>query len=147
MGTDTFSLALLDNINQPAHISGIDISYSMLTQAQQLLEHRCPSLDLSRGDIGRLPYANESFDAVIFVHVLEHMDDSVETLREMVRVLKPGAPLVDSVTRKGLGQVLMSLRWHHRGYEANQLDASLQEIGLEAVRSFDYDKGWSRRIV
>ena len=38
----------------------------------------------------------------------------------------------------------MSLRWQHRGYAANQLDAFLQDIGLDAVRSFDYGTGWSR---
>lgn len=68
---------------------------------------------------------------MIFVHVLEHMADPVETLCEMARVLKPGAPLSGSVTRKGLGQVLMSLRWQHRGYNSTQLDAFLQSIGLK----------------
>lgn len=144
IGTGAFSLALLDNVEQPVHVAGVDISDAMLSQAQQLLEHRCTSLDLQRRDISRLPYADNTFDAVIFAHVLEHMTDPVETLREMVRVLKPGAPLIGSVTRKGLGQVLMSLRWHHRGYAANQLDAFLQDIGLGEVRSFDYGTGWSR---
>ncbi|MEM6432892.1 MAG: methyltransferase domain-containing protein [Cyanobacteria bacterium P01_D01_bin.115] len=144
VGTGAFSLALLDNIDQPAHVAGVDISYPMLTRAQQNLEHRCPTLDLRRGDIRRLPFADESFDAVIFAHVLEHMAEPVETLREMIRVLKPGAPLIGSVTRKGLGQLLLSLRWQNRGYAANQLDACLQAAGLEAVRSFDYGTGWSR---
>ena len=40
VGTGAFSLALLDSIHQPAYISGIDISYPMLTEAQQLLEER-----------------------------------------------------------------------------------------------------------
>lgn len=66
-------------------------------------------LDLRRGNVRRLPYADASFDAVIFAHVLEHMADPVATLHEMVRVLKPGAPLIGSVTRKGLGQILLSL--------------------------------------
>ncbi|MGD1853356.1 MAG: class I SAM-dependent methyltransferase [Leptolyngbyaceae cyanobacterium] len=144
LGTGAFSLALLDSIDQPACISGIDISSPMLTRAQQILETRCTTLDLIRGDIRSLPFDNASFDAVIFAHVLEHMTDPVETLREMARVLKPGAPLISSVTRKGLGQVLMSLRWQNRGYTANQLDAFLQAAGLEAVRSFDYGTGWSK---
>ncbi|MEM9165258.1 MAG: methyltransferase domain-containing protein [Cyanobacteria bacterium P01_F01_bin.4] len=146
MGTGAFSLALLDSIDQPAHVSGVDISYPMLTHAQQILENRCTTLDLRWGDIRRLPFADESFDAVIFAHVLEHMADPVETLREMVRVLKPGAPLLGSVTRKGLGQVLMSLRWQNRGYASNQLDSFLQAAGLDAVRSFDYGTGWSKWI-
>lgn len=144
VGTGAFSLALLESVGQLAHVSGVDISYPMLTHAQQVLENRCPTLDLRWGDIRRLPFADESFDAVIFAHVLEHMAEPVETLREMVRVLKPGAPLIGSVTRKGLGQVLMSLRWKNRGYASNQLDSFLQAAGLEAVRSFDYGTGWSK---
>ncbi|MEM8808362.1 MAG: methyltransferase domain-containing protein [Cyanobacteria bacterium P01_G01_bin.38] len=144
VGTGAFSLALLDSVDQPAHVSGVDISTPMLTHAQQILENRCPTLDLRCSDIRRLPFADESFDAVIFAHVLEHIAEPVETLREMVRVLKPGAPLIGSVTRKGLGQVLMSLRWQNRGYASNQLDAFLRAAGLEAVRSFDYGTGWSK---
>ncbi|MEL6384738.1 MAG: class I SAM-dependent methyltransferase [Cyanobacteria bacterium J06626_18] len=142
VGTGAFSLALLDSIDQPAHVSGVDISYPMLTHAEQNLEHRCPTLDLRWGDIRRLPFADESFDAVIFAHVLEHMAEPVETLCEMVRVLKPGAPLIGSVTRRGLGQLLLSLRWHNRGYASDQLAACLQAAGLEAASSFDYGTGW-----
>ena len=141
IGTGAFSLALLDSVNQPAHVCGIDISYPMLTQAQQNLENRCRTLDLRCGDIRRLPFADDSFDAIIFAHVLEHLANPIETLREMVRVLKPGAPLIGSVTRKGLGQILMALRWQNRGYASNQLDFFLKAAGLEAMRSFDYGSG------
>ncbi|WP_010469455.1 class I SAM-dependent methyltransferase [Acaryochloris sp. CCMEE 5410] len=115
IGTGAFSLALLESVDQPAHVSGVDISNSMLAQAHKLLEHRCRTLELRQGDIRHLPFADESFDAVIFAHALEHMADPVATLCEMVRVLKPGAPLICSVTRKGMGQVLLFLRWQNRG--------------------------------
>jgi SAM-dependent methyltransferase len=122
----------------------MDISAPMLAHAQENLKHRCATLGLQRGDIRRLPFADASFDAVIFAHVLEHLPDPIATLREMVRVLKPGAPLIGSVTRKGLGQLLLSLRWHNRGYAAHHLDACLQAAGLVAVESFDYGTGWSK---
>ena len=144
VGTGAFSLALLESAAHSAHVSGIDISYPMLTQAQQTLKNRCTTLDLRCGDIRRLPFADASFDAVIFAHVLEHMAEPVETLREMIRVLKPGAPLIGSVTRKGPGQVLMSLHWHNRGYTSNQLASFLQATGIEAINAFDYGTGWSR---
>ncbi|MEL6470739.1 MAG: class I SAM-dependent methyltransferase [Cyanobacteria bacterium J06623_4] len=146
VGTGAFSLALLDSVAQPAHISGVDISYPMLVQTQQNLKNRCATLDLKCGDIRRLPFADNSFDAVIFAHVLEHMAEPVETLREMVRVLKPGAPLIGSVTRKSLAQVFMSLHWHHRGYTSDQLVFFLQAAGLESVSAFDYGVDWSRRM-
>ncbi|MEM6839353.1 MAG: class I SAM-dependent methyltransferase [Cyanobacteria bacterium P01_C01_bin.120] len=82
IATGAFSLALLDSLAQPAHVSGVDISSPMLTQAQQILENRCASLDLKQGNIRSVPFADESFDAVIFAHVLEHMADPVATLRE-----------------------------------------------------------------
>ncbi|MEM6435356.1 MAG: class I SAM-dependent methyltransferase [Cyanobacteria bacterium P01_D01_bin.115] len=144
VGTGAFSLALLDQIEPPAHLVGMDISALMLAQAQQHLQHRCRSLDLRWGAIRHLPFADGTFDAVIFAHVLEHQDEPMETLREMVRVLKPGAPLICSVTRQGLGQLLLSLRWQNRGYAPHQLDAGLQAAGLEAVQSFDYGTGWSK---
>lgn len=144
VGTGAFSAALLDSIEQPVHMSGLDISYPMLTHARHNLRHRCTTLDLQCGDIKQLPFADDSFDAVIFAHVLEHMADPVEALREMIRVLKPGAPLIGSVTRKGLGQVLLSLRWHNRGYASNHLDTCLQAAGLEAVKSFNYGSGWAK---
>ncbi|MBE9141595.1 methyltransferase domain-containing protein [Nodosilinea sp. LEGE 07088] len=144
VGTGAFSLALLDSIAHPVQVSGVDISYPMLTHAQQNLKNRCPALDLRWGDIRRLLFTDDSFDAIIFAHVLEHLADPVAALHELLRVLKPGAPLIGSVTRKGLGQVLMSLRWHNRGYASHQLDAFLQVAGLEAVQTFDYGTGWSK---
>jgi ubiquinone/menaquinone biosynthesis C-methylase UbiE len=129
VGTGAFSLVLLDHIDQPAHISGMDISAPMLAHAQENLAPRCTTLDWQRGDIRCLPFADASFDAVVFAHVLEHLPDPIAALREMVRVLKPGAPLIGSVTRKGLGQLLLSLRWHNRGYAAHHLDACLQAAG------------------
>ena len=146
VGTGAFSLALLDSIEQPAHITGIDISHPMLTQAQQNLKNRCTTLDLRWGNIRHLPFADESFDAITYAHVLEHMAEPIETLREMIRVLKPGAPLIGSVTRKNLGQALMSLHWYNRGYTANQLVSFLQAAGLESASAFNYGTGWSRRM-
>jgi len=41
-----------------------------------------------------LPFREEAFDLVTLIDVLEHVSDIQETLREAVRVLRPGGALV-----------------------------------------------------
>lgn len=41
-------------------------------------------------DITRLPFAEETFHAILCVHVLEHIPGDRQALRELARVLKPG---------------------------------------------------------
>jgi len=46
------------------------------------------------GDAHRLPFANESFDAVITFNTFEHLIDPNTAAREIRRVLKPGGRLI-----------------------------------------------------
>jgi SAM-dependent methyltransferase len=49
---------------------------------------------LSVGVGERLPFRDESFDGVLLNEVIEHVDDDRETLREALRVTKPGGRVV-----------------------------------------------------
>lgn len=68
---------------------------------------RITSLDLShgrttlRGDLTRLPLRDESFDALIASHVLEHIPDDRGAMRELLRVLKPGGWSILQVPIRG----------------------------------------------
>ena len=46
-------------------------------------------IPLQNANLYHLPYADNSFDAVILSEILEHVDDDVAGLREAYRVLKP----------------------------------------------------------
>jgi SAM-dependent methyltransferase len=51
-----------------------------------------------RADLGyALPLASEAFDGAVCTEVLEHVPDGVALLREIRRVLKPGATLIVTV--------------------------------------------------
>jgi SAM-dependent methyltransferase len=47
-----------------------------------------------RGNLGRLPFRDESFDAIVSLSVMEHLDDPAQVLAELHRVLRPGGGLV-----------------------------------------------------
>ncbi len=47
-----------------------------------------------RGVGEKLPFNDNSFDAVIFIAVLEHVKDPWLLAKEIVRVLKPGGDLI-----------------------------------------------------
>ncbi len=94
-----------------------------------------------RGDATRLPFDDESFDVVVTSEVLEHIQDDVAALSEMVRVLKPGgrfAATVPSWFPEVVNWRLSSdyhapaaVGGHVRIYSAAELSAKLRSAGLE----------------
>jgi SAM-dependent methyltransferase len=68
------------------------------------------NLNIVGGILPNPAFADKSFDAVMMLHVIEHMPDPSENLREIHRILKPGGFLVvetprfDSMMFKLLGR-------------------------------------------
>lgn len=74
---------------------GLDRGWPRLKKAQSELAGRAVGLTL--GDVLRLPYADNSFDKIIFSEVLEHLPDDAAALNEVKRVLKPGGVVAITV--------------------------------------------------
>jgi SAM-dependent methyltransferase len=72
-------------VARTARYLGLDLSFGALVVAAAELPG--PWL---RGDAGRLPCADGSFDVVAFSSVLHHLPDRDAALREARRVLRPG---------------------------------------------------------
>lgn len=49
---------------------------------------------IQRIDLEQIPFSDETFDMVICNHMLEHVDDPEAVLRQLHRVLKPGARII-----------------------------------------------------
>src|SRR4051794_36258103 len=74
-------------------MSGVDPSEGML----DVLRARTDKVAATRASGTALPYADDSFDLVLTVAVLHHVAEPVdvrETLREMVRVARPGGRIL-----------------------------------------------------
>lgn len=88
------------------HVTGADLALKDLVGARERLifhdrlgEHGGGTWSLAAADVTDLPFSDACFDIVICSEVLEHIPDHERAIRELVRVLKPGQPLVISVPR------------------------------------------------
>jgi len=68
-------------------VVGVDLSRAMLERA------RSSSVGLVTGRAESLPFADDSFDAVVFTFLLRYLEDPQVTLRELARVLRPGGQM------------------------------------------------------
>jgi SAM-dependent methyltransferase len=76
-------------------------TYTVLEPTLELLPLRDDGVLCAGGSAGCLPFANESFDLVLAVQVLEHVFDAHSATREMFRVLRPGGRMVILVPQSG----------------------------------------------
>ena len=71
-----------------------DLDEAMLRQGRERLPERLrATVELSVQDARALHYADASFDRLIATHVLEHLREPAEVLREWHRVVRPGGIL------------------------------------------------------
>lgn len=68
---------------------GLDVAAAMVERARL----RCPELTFLEGDAQRLPFADESFDAVTMNFGILHLSEPETALAEARRVLVPGGRL------------------------------------------------------
>lgn len=98
-------------------------------------------LEVAASTLESAGYAAASFDAVVMLHVIEHLDDPAHTVRHIARVLRPGGVLVvetpayDTLTYRLLGRRERSLSCdgHVYFYTARTLRALLARCGFEIV--------------
>jgi ubiquinone/menaquinone biosynthesis C-methylase UbiE len=75
-------------------VTGIDVSWSQLEACRK--REVSPSVRLIQGEAESLPFADGSFDAVLSIGAFNYFNDPEGSLREMVRVSRPGATIVVS---------------------------------------------------
>ncbi len=75
-------------------ITAIDLSEGMLWHAREKVAQRGLKIDLRQMDVQHLDFADNTFDSVVASFVFCAVPDPVQGLREVRRVLKPGAKLV-----------------------------------------------------
>ncbi|NQW95261.1 MAG: methyltransferase domain-containing protein [Polaromonas sp.] len=93
------------------------------------------------GDIAAQNFADESFDAVVSSHVLEHLPDPEGFLRECWRVLKPGGiVLAYTPNSRSLGHLVFGPNWrglepprHLHLFNSDNLIGMARAVGLSDI--------------
>ncbi|HEY2209320.1 MAG TPA: class I SAM-dependent methyltransferase [Gaiellaceae bacterium] len=115
-------------------IAGVDQSNEMLAAGRERVEHAGLSerIELREARAEALPFGDAEFDALTFTYLLRYVDDVPATLRELVRVVRPGGtvamlefglprgvwrPLWELYVRAGLpaAGAVVSPGWHDVG--------------------------------
>ncbi len=113
---------ILDHLPQTGDVLEVGsgdgkILRTLAAQRAGLRLHGCDIRDWDAPDPGvefrvmtrDIPYADGSFDAVLVVDVLEHVDDPAHLIAEMARVLRPGGRFVGFVPIEGERRSLYTL--------------------------------------
>jgi ubiquinone/menaquinone biosynthesis C-methylase UbiE len=79
-----------------AHYFGLDISWKMLERCRRNGKKHNRSIELVFGSAEHLPFRDERFDCVYHVGGINFFNDSLQAVREMIRVARPGTRIVIS---------------------------------------------------
>jgi len=89
-------------------VTGVDPSAGAIDSARRHAEREKLEIGYCIGSGERLPFAENSYDMVVCVDVLEHVEDIDGVLLEVRRVLRPnGVFLFDTINRTRLASFVM----------------------------------------
>jgi ubiquinone/menaquinone biosynthesis C-methylase UbiE len=111
-----------------ADVTCFDLSHEMLRRARHRLKSRRPRFVVA--DLTRLPFPSASFDCITCGYVLEHLPDARPGLRELSRVMMPGARLLLLTTEDNFSGAWTSRIWCCRTYNRQDLARLCESLGL-----------------
>lgn len=111
-----------------------------------------------RGTVpGDAPLEPESFDCIIMLATLEHVDDPIALGRACKNLLKPGGRLVLTVPHPFVDYIVHALVWvgasdpadleGHHGFDVNQTERMFVDTGFRSVAQRSFELGLNRLYV
>jgi SAM-dependent methyltransferase len=90
----------------------------------------------------RLPFPEESFDLIVLLDVLEHLDDDEAAVQSLAGLLKPGGSLLLTVPAFSfLWSAHDESHHHRRRYRISEVSSKIKKAGLD-LRYASYFNTW-----
>ncbi|HTL88846.1 MAG TPA: bifunctional demethylmenaquinone methyltransferase/2-methoxy-6-polyprenyl-1,4-benzoquinol methylase UbiE [Leptolyngbya sp.] len=92
-GSGDIAQMLAEKVGRTGQVYGVDFSAVQLEVARDRAERRCikPPIQWVKSDVLNLPFPDETFDRATMGYGLRNVVDILGSLKEIHRVLKPGA--------------------------------------------------------
>ncbi|MGD0279306.1 MAG: class I SAM-dependent methyltransferase [Smithella sp.] len=122
--------------------SGIEVSKQLSSRAQKIAESRGGRVYCGNALLGLDTFEKHSFTGAIMSAYFEHESAPREVLQKIMRILRPGAPLVIKVPNYGcINRMVMGGRWcgfrypdHVNYWTPKSLKQIIGDTGFEIVR-------------
>lgn len=112
-------------------VNGIEMSRKASQSAKELYD-----IDVFCGEIADAPFDRESFDYVHLSHVIEHLTDPVEELKNIAVFMKPGAIIyIEAPNIESYGQHKSGRHWLHWDSPRHLFGFSPETIGKTVEKS------------
>jgi SAM-dependent methyltransferase len=107
-------------------LSGTSVSLARQREAGEVIE----------GSVLEMPFDSDSFDLAVSLDVIEHLEQEVDALAELRRVVAPGGSLLVTVPAYGwLWSGHDEINHHHRRYTRRSLQRVAEDAGWKQVRT------------
>ena len=93
-GTGDLALAFKRAVGEGGEVVGTDFCAEMLATAPAKAQRAGLAITFEVADAMKLPYENDRFDLATIAFGIRNVDDPVQCLRELARVVRPGGRVV-----------------------------------------------------
>ncbi|MFQ5645948.1 MAG: class I SAM-dependent methyltransferase [bacterium] len=131
---------VINDFAEVNRVVGIDFDSAQLAKAHRRYRNN-PQMQFLKGSASRLPFPDESFDAVFDFGILHHVIHWRKAVAEAGRALRPGGYfLVEDITKPVLDSLFFRIQFDHPEegkFEDYQFMEALAENRLEVVKKYE----------
>jgi demethylmenaquinone methyltransferase/2-methoxy-6-polyprenyl-1,4-benzoquinol methylase len=93
-GTGELAFLLARKVGSRGTVTGVDFCEEMINRARKKTGHHYSNLSYILSDAKKLPFPDNTFDAVTVAFGMRNIPDTIPALQEIKRVLKPGGKFI-----------------------------------------------------